>query len=294
MSKNHEFFTFGRQVIYVFASYVISSFLGFLTMLILTNGLGPKLYGIWSLINVGINLIVPFAVLSLGMAIIRFLAAEQDKAKVRDDFISICFVVFVTGTILSVLFFFLAEPIAVFIFKDRVASFYIKIASILIILNSINIIAFSFFRMRRMIGLYTTLNIAKNVVEVILITFMVLTGNKLVEVIYMMVITALLFDLIGLSLVVRTTGLQIPRFSRIKSYLKWGVPLTPSSTMLWIINVSDRYMVSFFLSVSSAGIYSAAYNIGHYASFALSPIYVVLYPNIIKAYDEGNLEQAKN
>jgi O-antigen/teichoic acid export membrane protein len=58
--------------------------------------------------------------------------------------------------------------------------------------------------------------------------------------------------------------------------------------------VSDRYLVSFFIDEKAAGIYSLAYSIGNYAYFALFPLGIVLYPSVVKAYDEGHPEQAAN
>ncbi len=78
-----------------------------------------------------------------------------------------------------------------------------------------------------------------------------------------------------------------------KSYLKWGVPLTLNSAILWIINVSDRYMVSYFMGITAAGIYSAAYRVGEYASLTLMALSTVLYPTIIKSYEEGNLSETR-
>jgi len=79
-----------------------------------------------------------------------------------------------------------------------------------------------------------------------------------------------------------------------KSYLKWGLPLTPNSAIQWIISGSDRYIVNYFKGVSAAGIYNAADGLGGYASFALMPIGIVLYPAISRTYDEGNRDESRD
>ena len=294
MKQNQEYATFGRQVGYVVAANVVILLLSFLRIPILTKGLGASLYGTWSLINVTVSLIVPFAMLSFSMSIVRFLSAEKDAGKVKDDFFSACSIVFISGTVFSLLLFFLSDYLAAAIFKDVNQSLYIKLGAVLILLNSLHPVLLAFLRMRKKIGLYTILNLSQHGLQVGLVVAALLLGYKLTGVITAVIISTILLIVIALYIIFRQTGFRVPRFSHMKSYLKWGIPLTPNAAILWIINVSDRYMVSYFLGVAAAGVYSASYAIGHYASFALAPLGIVLYPTISKTYDEGNQGETRN
>jgi O-antigen/teichoic acid export membrane protein len=291
MNQNQEYSTFGRHVGYIIIVNIAVLLLGLIQVPILTKGLGTTLYGTWSLIMVTISLIVPFAMLSFSMSVVRFLSAEKDIRIVREDFYSACTIVFTSGTIFSALLFFSSDYLAVSIFKDADVSSYIRLASVLVLINSMHTVILAFFRMRRWIGLYSILNLLTAVFRVGLIAAAILLGHKLNGVIIVVIINGALFSLFPLLIIFRQAGFQPPRFSHMKSYLKWGIPLTPNSAMLWIMSVSDRYMVSYFLGVSSAGVYSAAYAIGNYASFALMSLGIVLYPTISKAYDEGKRDE---
>ncbi|MHB8104777.1 MAG: flippase [Dehalococcoidales bacterium] len=294
MSQTQEYSIFGRQVGYVIAANVAALLIGFVQVPILTKGLGAGLYGTWSLINVTVSLIVPFAMLSFSMSIVRFLSAEKDIGKIKEDFFSACFIVFVSGTVLSLFLFFLSDYLAVSIFKDAGLSSYIKLGSALVLLNSLYSVFLAFFRMRRKIGLYSILDLSQTVLQFGLMVPAILLGYKLGGVITAFVISSILAIIISLFIILRQTGFQVPKFSHMKSYLKWGVPLTPNAAIMWIINVSDRYIVSYFLGVTAAGVYSAAYSIGQYASFVLMPLGIVLYPTISKTYDEGNRDETSN
>ena len=294
MQQNQEYTVFGRQVGYVITANIAILLLGFIRLPIVTKGLGASLYGTWSLISVTVSLIVPFAMLSFGMSIVRFLAAEKDKNTIREDFFSACSIVFISGIVFSLLLFFLSDLLAVSIFKDVNSSSYIKLGSVLILLNSLYLVLLAFFRMRRKIGLYNILNLSQHGLQVGLIVVAILLGYRLGGVITAVIISGILFTVISLFIIFRQIGFQLPRFSHMKAYLRWGVPLTLNSAILWIINVSDRYMVSYFLGIAAAGVYSAAYSIGQYASFALAPLGIVLYPTISKTYDEGNRDEAGN
>jgi O-antigen/teichoic acid export membrane protein len=294
MEQNQKYSTFGRQVGYIIAANIATLLLGILQVPILTKGLGASLYGTFSLIYAAVSLLVPFATLGFGESIIRFLSAEKDITRVKDDFFSAVTLVFVSGIIFSLILLFLSDFLAVSIFKDSDSSVYIKLGAVLIILNSLLIVTLAFFRMQRKIGLYTVFNLSRHVLEIGLAVGAILIGYRLGGVIAAFITSGILVIAASLFIILRQTGFQLPRFNRIKSYLKWGIPLTPNTAILWIIRISDRYMVSYFLGVAAAGIYSASYAIGQYASFTLMPMGIVLYPTISKTYDEGDIDETGN
>lgn len=65
--------------------------------------------------------------------------------------------------------------------------------------------------------------------------------------------------------------------------LKYCVPLIPTIILWWIINVSDRYMVTYFISSSANGLYTAASKI---------PNFVILFSQILLTL--GNLVRLTN
>jgi O-antigen/teichoic acid export membrane protein len=293
MEQNQEYATFSKHVGYVIAANMAVLLLGLVQIPILTKGLGVNLYGIWSLIDVTISLLAPVALISLNIAIVRFLAAEENKARITDDFISALSIVSITGAALSILLFFLSDVIAAYVFKDISASYYIKLASILILVNSLYLLSLSFFRMRRSMGLYSLLTTVFNISQVAIIVVSILLGYKLTGVLVASIINGIVFILINLVIIFKKIGFTVPTFSHMKTYIKWGLPLVPNTSILWIIHTSDRYIVSYFLGVDAAGIYSAAYSIGQYALFVLAPLGIVLYPTIARHYDEGNLNETR-
>ena len=88
--------------------------------------------------------------------------------------------------------------------------------------------------------------------------------------------------------------MKIPDFSKLKSYLHYGLPLVPSIIFGWIAASSDRYVIVYFLGLAPVGIYSAAYNISQAAIFmSLAPISFVLVPTLSKLYDDNKIEEVK-
>jgi len=294
MQLNDEYTRYGSQIGYVVIANFALLLLGFIRLPILTKGLGTTLYGIWSLINITISLIVPFALLGFSASIVRFLAAKKNKNRIREDFLSAYFIVFISGSVLSVFLILFSDYLATTIFKGTNSSLYINLASILILLNSIKALIFSFFRTFKKIRLYTIIKLIQSGFEVGLIILFILFGLRLTGVISALIINGIIFNFIVSFVIFKQIGFRFPKFSRSKSYLRYGVPLIPNSAILWIIHSSDRYMISYFMGAAFAGIYSGAYSLGNYASFFLMPIGIVLFPTITKFYDEKNLAEVKN
>jgi O-antigen/teichoic acid export membrane protein len=290
IEPKQEFATFGRQVGYVIVANIVIVVFSFIQLPILTKELGANLYGVWSLINVAIYLLSPFALLSLSSAIIRFLAAEKDKGKIREDFFSTYFIVCFAGIILSLLLFFLSNFLAYSVLKDANFSSYIRLAAVLIFLNATYQLLINFFRIKKRIGLFTTLSLAFNFSQIGMIILLLKLGYDLTGAITALIIVGVLFHLIMLGIILKQIGFKFPKFSNMKSYLKWSIPLTPSDAIFWVIDTSDRYVVAFFVGVTAAGIYNSAYAIGIYAAFALTPLGTVMFPNVAKTYAEGNRE----
>jgi O-antigen/teichoic acid export membrane protein len=291
---NKEYSKFGRQVGYIVAANIIGLLLGFIQLPILTKGLGANLYGTWSLVNVTISLTTPFALLGLSMAIIRFLAAEKDKSRIREDFLSAFSAVFISGTAFSLFLFFFSDYLAASVFKDINSSIYIKLASVLILLRAMLGLNLAFLRAFRKIGFFTTMGLIQSVFEIGLMALFIFLGYNLMGVITAAIVTGILLNLITLIPILRQIGFQLPRFSHLRAYLKFSIPLTPNSTLAWIIALSDRYIIGYFIGAAAAGIYNAAYSIGNYASFLLIPIGIVLYPTVAKLYDEKKLNETRN
>jgi O-antigen/teichoic acid export membrane protein len=294
MEPIKEYSRFTRQVGYVLIGNVILVLLGFLQLPILTKGLGANLYGTWALINATIAFIAPFAALGFYEAIIRFLAAETDKSRIRDDFTSALFsTVLISGIAFSILLFFLSDYLAAHIFNDIQSSGYIRLASFMIPLTCMSAMTSSYLTAFRKMGLMATFTVVQSAVNVGLIYLFLRFGYSLNGVITATIVASLLFHLTLLFIILKQIGFKLPGFSRLKLFLSYGLPLTPTSAVLWIISSSNRYLISYYIGVTATGIYSAAYNIGWYTVFLITPITRLLFPTISKSYDEQNLVETR-
>jgi O-antigen/teichoic acid export membrane protein len=288
-----EYKLFAQRVGLVGITNLIFSLRGLILIPILTKTLGADAYGIWSVIMVTISLLSPLALLGLTSAMIRFLAAEKDKRKIQEGFYSVISVVFFAGLILSLVVFLLADSFAITILKDTSAAPLIKIASVVILLQALDLASLEFFRAFGRMKKYSGLMLLQTVAEVGFVAYFVLVGFGLFGAVVSLVISRGIVLLIGASYIFKEIGFRLPKFYGLGNYLKFGLPLVPATLLGWITSSSDRYLIGFFSSLQMVGIYSAAYNIGAIIGFFGAPLQIILFPTISKLYEEGKDQEMK-
>jgi len=73
-----------------------------------------------------------------------------------------------------------------------------------------------------------------------------------------------------------------------KEMIAYGLPLTATFAMSYIVSFSDRIMLSELSSVSSAGVYSASYDVVFQTiTILFATINLATYPFLIKSYEDG-------
>jgi O-antigen/teichoic acid export membrane protein len=293
LSPFEEYKGYAKDIGLVAGAQIAVALLHFARLPILTKWLGASLYGTWSLIWVTVVLITPLATLGLGMAMVRFLAAEKDKAKIRERFISVLTTSLVAGAVISLILVLCSNLFATSIMGDADSSYLFRLGSIMIITQALSQISIAFFRSFRQMKWYSALTVIKAAVQLGLISGLVLLGWEVKGVILAVIASDILGIVIALSIALRQTGLQLPRFTEIKGYLKYGLPLVPTGAMLWIMASSDRYMIGYFMQSEDVGIYTAAYTLTHVMSLFLSPLRTVLLPTVSKSYDDGDIAKTK-
>ena len=260
---------------------------------ILTMALGTEYYGIWSQVNVTVSLLVPIALLGLGAAMERFLAVQANRGQISRSFLSILATVSLSSLLFSVLMFILAKPLAATVFGGVQAEPFIRIAAFIVFLAALNSVVSQYFVALRQVRWYAFLSIMQVIAEIVSLGYLALSGFGLFEIIIaLLAIRAFLFT-IGLIVIKLQVPLTVPDIPTLRPYLVFGLPLLSATICFWLFDLSDRYVIGYFLGVSSVGIYSVSYQIGSIISFFWAPFGVVLLPTIAPLYEGGNLQAVK-
>ena len=190
----------------------------------MTKTLGAELYGIWALILVTVSLFMPLALLQLGFAMTRFLAAEKDKEKISKGFYSLFAASSFTAFALSLLIFIFAEPLAVAVFGGAGAASFVKLAAFLVLLMTLDQVIIEYFVAFRQMGRYAVFSILQTIGEVVLIGYLVLSGYGLFGAIVSFLVVKAIVFVAGVLVVGREVRISKPSVSVIKSYLGFSLP----------------------------------------------------------------------
>jgi len=293
MSTSEEYIGYARDISYVAGAQIAVSLLQFARLPILTKWLGASLYGTWSLIWVTVVLITPLATLGLGMAFTRFLAVERDNARIRESFLSVVFTILAAGVFVSIILILCSDLFASSIIGDINSSHLIRLASFMVLTQALSQVGVRFFQTFRKMKWYSTLLAAKATAQLGLMVAFLLLGWELKGLIIAVLISDTLCLAVALSAALGQIGFQFPRFTELKSYLKYGLPLVPGSAILWVIHSSDRYIIGYFMEAKDVGIYTAAYALASIISLFRVPLQMVLLPAVSKSYDDGEIAKTR-
>ncbi len=284
---------FARDVGFIGTVQVLTSLGTFFLLPIITKTLGTYDYGLWAQINITVSLVSSLALMGLSMGFVRFLSSETEKKIIKEAVYSILFFVTISGFTASLLLYMFAEPLATFGFKDPEATYFIQAGSALILLNVIESISLFYFRVFRQIKKFSYFTLFETFGKLFFILILLKMGYGLLGVIVATLIVQSSILLISLVIIVSQIGFFIPRFTHIKEYLQFSLPLTPSALVRWVTESSDRYLITYFLGLGSVGVYSAAYSIGNLIQLFASPLQLILLPELSKLFDENKIDQVR-
>lgn len=245
-----------------------SKALSFLLMPFVTRMMGTGDYGAADLVQQTVNVLIPIVTLQINSAALRF---SLDKAKDKAD----VFTVGVRTTLLGFIAFLLfSYPISLIKINDFELGNYIVLIIVFVLISGFRQLCQQFVRGSGYVKLFAVDGIIATATT-LLFTILFLGAFKWGVTGYIAAIIA--SDACSILFFVLTAKLYRyvkPRLLEkgiAGQMLKYCIPLIPTVILWWIINVSDRYMVTSFVGSSANGLYTAASKI---------PNFVILFSQI--------------
>ncbi len=265
-----------------------SKVLSFLLMPFVTRMLKTGDYGSADLIQQTANVLIPIVFLQINSAALRF---ALDKEANKADVFTVGIRTTIKGFFVFLLF---AYPISLIKINDFHLGDYIILIYVFVLVSGTRQLCQQFVRG---CGHVKTFAIDGIIATATTLLFNVVFLGPLHWGVTGYVVAIIASD--ACSIVFFFVSQKLWRFVKIKgmdrtlsrSMLKYSVPLMPTIILWWIINVSDRYMVTYFIDSSANGLYTAASKI---------PNFVIMFSSIfidawqLSAVDEYNNEDTAN
>ena len=288
-----EYELFVKRIGLVGIVYIVSSLKGLILLPVLTKTLSTELYGIWVQIGVTTSLLTFLAALQLHVAMIRFFAGENDVNKIKSRFYAVFTFVFLFNLLIILIVFAFSEPLAATFFGGESATPLVRLLCFIIPSTVLDVVCVEFFRAVQQMKKYSGFLLLQQILEVSLISYALLSGYNLLGAILALISARAFLLFMSFLLIYHQIGIEKPDFSVLKPYLLFSLPLIPAALSCWVVELSDRYMIVYFLDVASAGIYSAAYGIGAMVSMFMSPMGITLLPTMFSLYERNRIGELK-
>lgn len=245
-----------------------SKALSFLLMPFVTRMMGTGDYGAADLVQQTVNVLIPIVTLQVNSAALRF---SLDKAKDKAD----VFTVGVRTTFIGFLAFLLfAYPLSFIKINDFKLGEYMLLIIAFVLISGFRQLCQQFVRGSGYVKLFA--------IDGIIATATTLLFTMLFLGVFKWGVTGYIAAIIAsdaCSIIFFTITAKLHRYVKPRllekgiagQMLKYCVPLIPTVILWWIINVSDKYMVTYFIDQSANGLYTAASKI---------PNFVVLFSQI--------------
>jgi O-antigen/teichoic acid export membrane protein len=286
-----EYKNFAQRIGLVGFTNFINNFNGIILLPILTKNMSVGDYGIWAQIVITIEMIPLLMSLGLSGSMVRFMPSVKTRDKLQDMFYSFLAIITLTGLFASLLIYIKSEQVAGLLFGDNVII--VEILSLIVFFKTLQNFLLNYFRATQQIKKHSMLTVTTNILLLLFVSFFVLQGEGIMGASKGLLLSSFIILVITLILIIPNLGLKLPKFRGFREYLAFGIPTISSIMSKWIINSSDRYVISGFLGTSAVGYYSPGYALGNILQMFVAPLNFMLPMILSKHYDENNMEEVK-
>lgn len=262
-----EYISHIRTLIKSSGLYTLSSLSAPLVSLVLMPFLAHHLssmdYGALTILNTAIALFAAITQLGLGSAFFRSYSFDyespRDRLTVLSTVVVLLSLISIPAALVGTT---LASQLATLLLKSPVYALAVSLATIVILLQNFTVPGLSWLRAENRAGLYVILSIA-NLLITLTVTI-VLVGSA-----HMGIAGAMIAAASGYSFVLVATlppillraGLGMRR-DIARGLLTFGLPNVFSNVSFWVLQLSDRYLLGHFKSLSQTASYAVAYSLG--------------------------------
>ena len=248
--------------IYAFAS-LASPLVSLVLMPFLTHTLSRNDYGALAVLNTAIALFVGLTQFGLGNAFFRAYTCDYEDKRDRQHVVS-------TVTILLSL---ISIPVAIVVLITapwlsdillNTASYAheISLAALIVLLQNLTVPGLSWLRAENRALFYSILSIANLLVNLLgAILFVGFFHMGLIGALLALGSGYAVIVICTLPVILVRTGLHLRR-DITQNLLSFGLPLVSNFVSVWILQLSDRYLLTHFASLSQTASYAVAYSLG--------------------------------
>ncbi|TMD59220.1 MAG: polysaccharide biosynthesis protein, partial [Chloroflexi bacterium] len=267
--------------LYALAS-LVSPLISLILAPFLTRNLPHTAYGALAVLNTAIALLTGVTQLGLNSAFFRSYNYDYESQKDRLDVLSTVVVLLsLTSFCMSVSMILNASWFSTLLFNNASFSDAVKVAALVVLLQNLAVPGFSWMRAENRALYFSLLSIANLLIS--------LGANLvLVGMLHMGIVGSLMATGVGYALVIICTlpvilvraGLSL-RFDIARGLLSFGVPNIFAIVSVWVLQLSDRFLLGRIGSLAQTASYSVAYTLGSVVSVVVLSPFTLAWPSTL-------------
>lgn len=243
--------------------------------------LTPEDNGIISLAFAVIGFSAVFYSLGLNPALVRLLSGKTDLAAHRTAFSSAFYALLLIGLTLSFLMWTQAHTFSQALFQTPEYRDIFRLIAAIVLLDALSEPLFSACRARQRSLYYAVVRLAQHTLQLGLTAYLIAGLDHGPIAVFHANIASSLFALCAIAPV--ALSLLRPAFNTddLRNLLAFGLPFVPSALSILIINLSDRFLIRYFLGLDDLGVYSIAYKLGLPVFFIVKALHAAWAPAVL-------------
>ncbi|MBN2543166.1 oligosaccharide flippase family protein [bacterium] len=285
----------GRDAFKYIPSNAIPALVGVITVPIFTRLFPPDLFGNYALALSTVALLTTIAAQWLRNSIIRFYVNYESEGKLAEYYSTIIGSLLIGVIIISVV---LAAVIWSGNFFNEQVEALLLLSLLPFVGNSLILLGLSFLRASRKawsFSLFRSLHaIGKPLLGILLVVFLKFSISGLLLGIF-------LAGALLVPFIFRTgrvfSQLKFSKFSprAAREFFLFGFPVTLTLISMWLLNLSNRYIIEILRGSVEVGLYSISYTISERAlTMVFSILMLAAYPIIVEAWEKEGKELTAN
>ncbi|GMQ60201.1 oligosaccharide flippase family protein [Vallitalea sediminicola] len=282
-----------KDIIFYLPAKILEGLVGFITIAVYARLFTPEIYGDYGVINPTINVIFLIILGWLMHSLYRYINAYKDENNLK-ALCSTAFISYITlvGVVLIILLIFQLIGNDIIETKLLFSAFFMFVA------YGLNQILMNLLVALKKIKLNLVLSLCGVVLKLVLTIFLAFNFERSVTIILIANGTV---DLLKAIIVfIRLKGYNYINFNEaskntFKVMIKYGFPLIGLSLTLFVLNISDRYVIIYFCGRDISGIYTANYSLASAVyTMMMMGIMRAVYPNLLEAWGKKDISRTKD
>ncbi len=281
----------GASAIYGFGNLAIKG-LSFLLLPLYTHYLTPEDYGLVALTVTITSVLGILYPLGLHGALSR-LYFDSPSETVRQQSISTLWIAMaLVATVIAVLLHYLCASVIHVLVKDITFLPYIRMAIWTAFFAVFSLLPLTLLQIEKHPGLYVLATATSTVLSAgLIVSFVVIRGHGAYGYILGTLLTAVLLAMPYAYYTIRRIQCVF-HWDILKSALAYSLPLIPYGLAAWVMDLSDRFILSMYLSLGEVGLYVLGYQLASVISLVAAAINAAWIPFLFSA-DAQRGDEAK-